>query len=303
MDVEKNPEQNEQSENVETDRASMGHTVEMPDKYDNSQPYMDGRKLIVLMRTSQCIQFKSLLECLKELLDEVNFEFIEGKGMRMITLDPGKVACLHCVIDSIEYFFAKGTVTAGLNMTFLYKMVRSLTSGDLMEWRIFEDSPEELHLEISNSERKTKTINIIKLLDLDEDEISIPSIQFDRVVSMPSNDLTRYIREMSAVSNVIGIKATKTELHFSANGEMAQSKIIISPTSCGLNWRHSQDVDDIEGFFYVKYLEKFCKCNVESNVEIYMKKDYPIIMLYQLSIGTLRFLVASIKGEEAEGLS
>lgn len=278
-------------------RADMGHLTEMDNKYDNAQPYHDNRKLIVLMRTSQSIQFKSLLECLKELLDEVNFEFIEGKGMRMITLDPGKVACLHVVVDAVEYFFAKGTVTAGLNMSFLYKIVRSLSSGDLMEWRIFEDNPEELHLEISNSERKTRTKSIINLLDLDEEEISIPSIQFDRVVSMPSNDLTKYIREMSAVSNIIGIKATKTEMHFSAKGDMAHSEIIISPTSCGLNWRHSQDVDDIEGFFYVKYLEKFCKCNVESNVELYMKKDYPIIMLYQLSIGVLRFMCSPVKLE------
>lgn len=182
-------------------------------------------------------------------------------------------------------------------MSFLYKMVRSLSSGDMLEMRIFEENKEELHLEISNSERKTRTINVIKLLDLDEDEISIPSIQFDRVVSMPSNDLTRYIREMAAVSNIIGIKATKSDLHFSAKGDMAHSEIIISPTSCGLNWRHSQDVEDVEGFFYVKYLEKFCKCNVESNVELYMKKDYPIIMLYQLSIGVLRFMCSPVKVE------
>jgi len=279
---------------------SMGHSVDMTSKFDNTQPYHEGRKLIVLLRTSQCLQFKSLLECLKELLDEVNFEFIEGKGVRMVTLDPGRIACLHVVIDSLEYFYAKKKVLAGLNMAFLYKMVRSLTSGDLMEWRIFEDSPTELHLEISNSERKTKTINAIKLLDLDEDEISIPSIQFDRVVSMPATDLTRYVREMSAVSNIIGIKATKNQLHFSANGEMASSQIVISPTSIGLNWRHSQDVDDIEGFFYVKYLEKFCKCNVESNVEMYLKQNFPVILLYQLSIGCMRFALAQVKKSDEE---
>ena len=102
-------------------------------------------------------------------------------------------------------------------------MIRSLTSGDLMEWRIYEDSPNDIHLEISNSERKTRTINIVKLLDLDTDEITVPGIQFDRVVSMPSSDLTRYIREMSAVSNIINIKATSKQLQFSANGEMASS--------------------------------------------------------------------------------
>ena len=202
----------------------MGHSHEMADKYkDCSQPYHDGKKLLVLMRTSQCLQFKSLMECMKELLDEVNIEFVEGKGVRLVTLDPGRVAMVHLVIDAVEYFFSKGTVIAGLNMSFFHKMIRSLTSGDLMEWRIYEDSPNEIHLEISNSERKTRTINVVKLLDLDTDEITVPGIQFDRVVSMPSSDLTRYIREMSAVSNIINIKATSKQLQFSANGEMASS--------------------------------------------------------------------------------
>lgn len=276
--------------------AGMGHSQDMESKFkDCSQPYHEGRKLIVLMRTSQCLQFKSLLECMKELLDEVNVEFIEGKGVRLVTLDPGKVAMVHLVIDAVEYFYAKGTVVAGLNMSFFYKMIRSLSAGDLMVWRIFEDSPNEIHLEISNSERKTKTINIVKLLDLDNDEISVPGIQFDRVVSMPSSDLTRYVREMSSVSNIIKIKATNKELQFSAKGEMASSLIIVEPTASGLNWKHSQDVEDIEGTFYVKYLEKFCKCNVEANVEIYLKDKLPIILLYQLSIGVLRFCLAGIK--------
>lgn len=296
----------ENSENVvgsDELTTGMGHSHTMDEKYkDCSQPYHEGRKLIVLMRTSQCLQFKSLMECMKELLDEVNVEFVEGKGVRLVTLDPGKVAMVHLVIDAVEYFFSKGTVIAGLNMSFFYKMIRSLTSGDLMEWRIYEDSPNEIHLDISNSERKTRTINVIKLLDLDTDEITVPGIQFDRVVSMPSSDLTRYIREMSAVSNIIKIKATNKELQFSAEGDMASSLIIVEPTASGLNWKHSQDVEDIEGIFYVKYLEKFCKCNVEANVELYMKHKLPIILLYQLSIGTLRFCLAQItdKGSENE---
>jgi len=55
-------------------RADMGHLTEMDNKYDNTQPYYENKKLIVLMRTSQSVQFKSLLECLKELLDEVKYE-------------------------------------------------------------------------------------------------------------------------------------------------------------------------------------------------------------------------------------
>ena len=287
---------NTETMDVSSADSIIGHSCEMGDKYgEQEQPIHEGRKLVVLLRTSQCLQFKSLFECMKELLDEVNVEFVEGKGVRLVTLDPGKVAMVHLVINAVEYFFAKGTVTAGLNMTFFYKIVRSLTSGDLMIWRIYEDSPTDFHVEIINSERKTRTVSVLKLLDLDEVEISVPGIQFDRVVSMPSSDLTKYIREMSSISNIITIRGTRKTLEFQAKGEMASSKITVSPTASGLNWKHSQDVDEIEGTFYVKYLEKFCKCNVETNVELYLKDKLPLILLYQLSIGTLRFCLAQVE--------
>lgn len=259
------------------------------------QPVENGRKLLVLLRTSQCLQFKSLVECLKELLTEVNVEFVENKGLRLVSIDPGNVAMVHLVINAVEYFYALGTVTAGINMAFLYRMIRSLTSGDFMEWRIYEDSPHVMYIELSNNERRTKTINTIKLLDLDEVDISIPHVEFDRVVSMPSAELAKHIREMVAVSNFVTIRGTRSTLEFISEGDMATSHITIEPTASGLNWKHSEDVDDIEGKFVTKYLEKFGRVNVESNVEIFLKNQYPLIFRYELSIGTLRFVIAPVK--------
>lgn len=278
--------------------AGMGHDTPMESKFCTTQPYHEGRKLLVLMKTSQCLQFKSLLECLKELLTEVNMEFIEGKGMRLVSIDPGKVAMVHLIVNDIEYFYAKGTVVAGINMSFLYRMVRSLATGDLMEWRIYEDDPNVIHIELSNNERRTNTINKVKLLDLDEMEISIPRVEFDRVVSMPSTDLAKHIREVVTISNFVTIRGTKSTLEFIAEGDMATSHITIKPTASGLNWKYSEDMDDIDGKFIVKYLEKFCKCNVDTNVELFLKNDYPLILRYELSIGTLRFCIAPVKDDE-----
>ena len=261
----------------------------------NKQPMHEGRKLLVLMKTSQCIQFKSLFECLKELLTEVNVEFIENKGIRLVSIDPGNVAMVHLFINHVEYFYAKGTVIAGIKIGFLYRMIRSLTTGDFMEWKIFEDNPHEMHIQLSNSERRTHTINSIKLLDLDEVQISIPHVEYDRIVSMPSTELAKHVREMVLVSNYVTIKGTRKTLEFIAEGDMARSHITIHPTASGLNWKHSEDVDDIEGKFVVRYLEKFGRVGVDQNVEIFLKNEFPLILRYELSIGTLRFVIAPVK--------
>lgn len=277
----------------------LGHCEEMEESManaDNSgkQPVENGRKLLMLMRTSQCLQFKSLFECLKELLTEVNVEFIEKKGIRLVSIDPGSVAMVHLVINVVEYFYAKGTVIAGLEMKVLYKMMRSLASGDFMEWKIYEDSPNEMHLELSNTERRTSTVNVLKLLDLDEVSISIPQVQYDRIVSMPSQELAKHVREMVTISHYVTIRGTRNTLEFIAEGDMASTHITIRPTASGLNWRFSEDVDDIEGKFVVRYLEKFGRVGVDFNVDIYLKNEYPLVLRYELSIGTLRFVIAPV---------
>ena len=277
---------------------TIGHAEPMDDSSSNTshqQPIHGGKKLIVLMRTSQALQFKNLCECLKELLSEVNMEFIEKKGIRLVSIDPGNVAMVHLVINAVEYFYALGKVTAGMNIAFLYRMIRSLASGDFMEWRIYEDNPHVMHIEINNNERRTRTVSSIKLLDLDQVEISIPHVEYDRIVSMPSSELAKHVREMVAVSNNVIIKGTRTTLEFLANGEMASSHITIQPTASGLNWIHSEDVEDIEEKFVVRYLEKFGRVGVEANVEMFLKKDFPLILRYELSIGTLRFVVAPVE--------
>lgn len=259
----------------------------MPNHMGPREQPSQTRPLLLLMQTSQCLQFKSLIECLKELLSEVNMDFIEGKGIRLVSIDPGRVAMIHLVVNNIESFYVKGTVTAGINVVVLYKMIRSMTSNDFMEWRIYEN-------ELSNSERRTKTVNSIKLLDLDAEDIIIPQVEFDRVVSMPSTELSKHVREMVTVSPFITIRATTTTLELVSEGEMARSHITIEPTASGLNWKHSEKGGDIEGKYFARYIEKFTKNSLANNVELFLKTNYPLIMRFEISIGCLRFCIAPI---------
>lgn len=287
-----------ESDEQKAKKAKTTPSDELPNKGEKAdkkaQPMDDGGKMILLVRTSQCLQFKSLLECLKELLTEVNMEFIEDKGMRLVAIDPGNVAMVHLEVNAIEYFFAKETVTAGMDVSFLYKIIRCMTSGDLMTWKIYEDEPHVMHVELANSDRRTTTTNKLKLLDLEEVNIRIPPVDYQRVVSMPSSDLAKYVREMVTISNTMSVKGTRDTLEFYADGKMASSHIIVRPTSAGLNWRHETNSDPIEGKFFVKYIEKFVKVSVDTTVELFLKQDFPLVFRYELSIGTLRFVIAPI---------
>lgn len=225
----------------------------------------------------------------------MNMEFVENKGLRLVAIDPGNVAMVHLEVNAIEYFYAEGTVTAGIDMSFLlHKMIRCMSSGDLMTWKIFEDEPHVMCIELANSDRRTMTTNKLKLMDQAEVNISIPPVEYQRIVSMPSSDLAKYVREMVSISNIISVKGTKETLEFFAEGKMASSHITVRPTSAGLNWRHDTNSDAIERNVLVKYVDKFVKVSVDTSVELFLKQGFPLVLRYELVVGTLRFVIAPV---------
>lgn len=155
-----------------------------------------------------------------------------------------------------------------------------------------------MEIELYNPERP-KTVNSIKLLDLDAESIIIPQVEFDRVVSMPSSDLSKQVREMVAVSPFINIRTTRTTLDLVAEGEMARSHITIEPTASGLNWKHSDKGENIEGKYFARYVDKFNKNSLANNVELFFKTKYPLIMRFETSIGSLRFSIAPIQDDKS----
>ncbi len=252
------------------------------------------RKTIFVMKTSQCLQFKVLFDCLKDLLTEVNFNFTE-KCIKLICMDPGRIGMIHLEINNVEHYECAYPIVAGMYVGYLYKMMRSMNSGDFMEWRIYEDDPNALQVLLINSDKRTRTTNTLKLLDLDIEEIEIPNVKFDRVISMPSSDLSRYIREVSSISNTVTIRGTDTTLEILASGDIAGTHIIIEPTASGLNWLHSEPGGGvIEGTYFVKYIEKFTKACVDASVELFLRESFPLIMRYEMVVGTLRFVIATL---------
>ncbi len=249
---------------------------------------------LLRMQSSQAMQFKALLDVLKDLLTEVNIRF-DPKGFKIISLDPGKIGMIHLSIHNLEKYECKDTFYVGVYMSYLYKIMRTMNTGHYLEWRIRKDQPKVLEILLNNPERRIHTTHRLKILDLDVEEINIPSVQFQCVVSMPSAELQKYIKELSHVSNTLTIRGSGRNIQFVARGDLGETCIEICPTPSGLNWLHKEAHNEtFEGTFFVKYLERFSRGQVDSTVELFFKQDYPLIMRYEMTIGSLRFCVAPI---------
>lgn len=257
-------------------------------------------EFVMRMQSSQAMQFKSLFDVLKDLLTDVNLRF-DPDGIKVISLDPGKIGMIHLSIFKVEKYVCESTFYVGVNIGYIYRLMRTVSTGHYLEWRIRRDQPKVFELLLVNPERRNHAVHRVKILDLDIEEINVPHVEFDCVLTMPSTDLQRYIKELSHVSNTITIRGSGKMLQFIASGDMGETVLDICPTPSGLKWIHKDEHSEtFEGTYFIKYIERFSRGQVDSYVELFFRQDYPLIMRYQMTIGSIRFCCAPIRMNNAD---
>jgi proliferating cell nuclear antigen len=137
------------------------------------------------------------------------------------------------------------------------------------------------------------------MLEISEEKLEIPDIQYDSVISMPSVDLQKYCRDLSIISNSVTITSMDTKFVLESQGDFASQRIIIGETQNGLVF--SKKNQTVKESFDLKYLNSFTKStNLCSTVEIFLKIEYPLIIEYNVAnLGKLQYCLApKIKDSE-----
>jgi proliferating cell nuclear antigen len=250
------------------------------------------------MRTVQSSAWKTLWEVLKEVLTDVTVE-LDSTGMRMSAIDGGRVSLVHLQLRAcnFELFNCPNPLSVGLNAMTTFRLIKSLGTSDVVSWYITDDKPEVLTIVIENAERNFRTTYDMKLLDLDDEQISLPSLNDNvTIVTMPSSDFMRTVRDMSALADTMDIKMKREALELSCKGDLASQRTIIGESASGLIVQVPDISDDViyEGSFGLKYLALFCKStNLAMSVEMLFRPNFPLILRYAVaSLGTILFCLA-----------
>lgn len=249
--------------------------------------------VIVRFSTAQATQVKSLMDVLKDLLTETTLRFDE-EGFTIVTLDPSHVGMVHARVNRLEHYDGE-SFNAGVDVPYLYKLLRSATSNHSLQGWILRSDPETLHLKMENCEKRTHVLHHVKLLDLAVENITIPDVEFDLVLSLPCAELQRAVKELDHVSNILTVRTQACVLQLVGSGDHGETCVEIAPSPSGLAWIHRDPlVDTYEGSFFLRYVAKFSRGSVDPTVQLFLRHKFPLILRFQLTIGSLRFCVAPI---------
>jgi proliferating cell nuclear antigen len=248
---------------------------------------------LLYIKTVQSHSIKILVESLKEVLTDINLYF-DSNGMKIMTMDNARVALVYVrlIKDNFEEFFIESKIMCGINMIYLFKLLKTVSNNDVLTLFIKKNNSNEFGIRIDNKEKNTYTESYLKMLDISEEKLDIPDIQYDSVISMPSVDLQKYCRDLAIISNNVVITSTESKFILESNGDFASQKIIIGEAQNGLIFsKKNQNVCET---FDLKYLNSFTKStNLCSTVEIFLKKDYPLVIEYNVAnLGKLQYCLA-----------
>jgi proliferating cell nuclear antigen len=234
-----------------------------------------------------------LSESLKDILTDVNIVFTSN-GLKVITMDGNQVALVNLNLhaDAFEYYHCPSRITAGVNMTNLYKMIKMVNNAETLI--LFMEQNDHVHLGIAfeNKDKEKYSEIKLKLLEVDDKEIQIPNMEFDNIITMPSADFQEICRNMSNIGEVIRIKSTDKKLEFFCEGDAAKQTITFEQNNSCVSFNKNES--DIEEFYELKYLNLFTKatglCTV---IQIYLKTDHPLILEYNVAtLGECFFCLA-----------
>ena len=251
---------------------------------------------IIDIKTVQSIAIKILCEALKEILTDGNL-IIDENGIKLIAMDSTKSVLIFLKLDAskFEYFYCKERIKIGVNFLNLYKLIKTINNTDTLTFFIHKDNTNKLGIKMNNNIKNIETIYSLNLLDINQDDIDIPPAEFDTELTMPSNDFQKLIRDMVNIGEETEIKSYGNSLIFNCNGDFASQSSILNETQDGLHFINNCDENHlVQGLFSLKYLLLFTKCtNLCSQIQIYIKNDYPLIIQYTIaSLGIIKLCLA-----------
>jgi proliferating cell nuclear antigen len=181
---------------------------------------------MVRLKTIQATAFRTIFEVLKDIMNDINLVF-RPDGILIVTLDTARVTLIHVFMpaENFEEYTCDHECTAGLNVSNTYKLLKSVTNTDTLTLNI--DDQYILNIHVQNVLKKTNTTFQFKLLDINDDMLSVPEIEMNVLTTIPSIDFQRIIRDMYNLGQIINIKRSRETIEFSCEGGLASQKTVI----------------------------------------------------------------------------
>jgi len=278
---------------------------------------------ILEVKTLQISSFKILIEALKEILKDATIKFTPvfydenddistASGISIVAMNKSTSVLIRLKLPAIKFekFFVKSKkpVMIGVNMTCFNKLIKTITNEDQMLTLFLEENDQNhLGIKIESLEKNTSTTYKLNILDSENEDMNIRDSEFEAVVTMEASGFQKIIRDMSNICDTVNIifvdgTTNKNTLIFQGKGEFASQKTVLQAKEPEPDTNDERDNTKeliIQGTYDLRNLSLFSKLsNLCTNIDLFMKNNFPLIIKYQIANLGHIYLVISHKTTE-----
>jgi proliferating cell nuclear antigen len=232
--------------------------------------------------------FKEPVSIISDLVNEARFS-ITKDGIELIAMDPANVAMVvYKLLSStfVEYDI-KEDKTIAINLANLKQILRRASSNDALSMDIVENK-----MVIKLKGRTTRTFSL-PLLDLDEKEQKMPSLEFPVKIEVSSSELTSAVEDADIVAESVNLIAEQEKFTVQAEGDLNQAKVEIKADD-NTKIQITGSEKKIVAKYSIEYLKKMISgSKVADTAVLQFNKDYPLKLSFTaVDKASLAFILA-----------
>ena len=224
--------------------------------------------------------FVSIFQLLKNWSSHINIHFEKDK-LYIQSMDNSHICLADIEINSTWFssFDCPNSNAVSVDSGQFALLINYALKHDKLELK-YEDEPEPdiLYINFLNDKEYNHFFEL-KLIDVDEDSLGIPTVNYDVEFIMDAKKLSDVFSELNAFGSDLNINCSETLIELNASGDSTKLTVNIS-------------VEDLEEYaitedkhmnvsFSLNHLRKMClSTKLCSTINIFISDDYPMSLVY-----------------------
>jgi len=229
---------------------------------------------------------KTSIDVVSNLIDEAGI-IVSKEGVALKAMDPAHVAFvdLHIRTDAFSEYLIEEKTTLGLDLDRFNTILKRAGSSDKITLSANEETT--LNIEIKNN-FSTRRFEL-SLIDISEEEIKLPSLDFPAEIELDPKVLIEGIKDAEIVSDNIIFKVDENNFYIEAKGDLGNVEVKVDKSEA-----IDYDVKDYcESQYSIEYLKNMAKAgDISRSVKIHLGEDIPLKLEFIAPEVNLSFFVA-----------
>lgn len=246
---------------------------------------------------------KKIVESLKDCVKFCNFNCTEH-GISVQVVDDSRVLLVSLLVGQMAFnsYRCDRDVTLGIELENFSKIIKCGDNDDFLSL-LAENDPDKITVIFEDKKKEKVSEYSLKLMNIDSDFLKIENIDYETVITMPSFEVCKIVRDLKNLSESTSIIVTKECVKFVSEGESGTGCVALKPYTDIDKPERSINVhlkNGVKITFGLKYLNDIMKATSLSNtITIKLTDKTPALFEYKLDVGGyLRFYLAPKFDEE-----